>query len=86
MPTMPSEQSQPSGQAEKSGPPTLDEAAVLLAEHYRRLVEPGQVVELRALDVGARNGRQCPSHLLLPLTGSCCAARVVSRELVLKAP
>jgi len=37
-------------------PMTLDEAAALLVPQYRLLIEPGQVVELRALDVKG-NGR-----------------------------
>ncbi len=38
-------------------PLSLEEAAALLAEQYRLLAEPGQVVELRALDVRRGGGR-----------------------------
>jgi hypothetical protein len=42
--------------AARKKPMTLDEAAALLVPQYRLLIEPGQVVELRALDVKG-NGR-----------------------------
>src|ERR1700722_14871561 len=49
---IPAAATQPSGR-----PKNLDEAVQVLAGQYRLLIEPGQVVELRALDVKRGNGR-----------------------------
>jgi hypothetical protein len=47
----------PIGSASSPRPKTIAEAAPLLVEQYRILVEPGQVVELRALDVRRGSGK-----------------------------
>jgi hypothetical protein len=74
----------PLPQTVEEKPLSLQESAIFLAEQYRLLVAPGQVVELRAVDVKHGGGRPhveagfFDSDHLVNCAG-CCAPSLLRR-------